>query len=147
VTVWIEWTRVATEHGDQLVVHDLDERLAGIEAARDFFTERAIPHPLDERFRDRHRDVGLEQSHADRADSVAYVLFGDTAAAGHALDRLREASRQLIEHSRALGMVRAVGPCPRSLACARGGPRAGQPRRGRRAAVGFLDTRFRLPPI
>src|SRR5262245_43926872 len=103
MAVWIERARIAAQHLDQLVVHDLDERLAGIEAARDFLAERAIAHALDERFRDWQRDVGLEQRHANRAHGVAYVLFGDTAAAGHALDRLGEASRQLIEHSRALG--------------------------------------------
>ena len=42
--------RVAPEHGDQLVVHDFHERLARIQAARDFLAERAIAHAIDERF-------------------------------------------------------------------------------------------------
>src|SRR5688572_16955178 len=94
--------RVAAKHADQLVVDDLDERLAGIEAARDLLTKGAVADSLDERLRNGQRDVGLEQRHANRAHRLADVVFGDPAAACHALDGLREASRQLIEHWSAL---------------------------------------------
>ena len=61
----LQRARVAAEHCDQLVVDDLDERLARIEAARDLLAEGAVAHSLDERLGDRQRDVGLEQRHAE----------------------------------------------------------------------------------
>ncbi len=63
--------RVAAEHGDELVVDDLHERLTGIEAARDLLAERTVADAIDERLRDRQRDVRLEQRHADRPHGVA----------------------------------------------------------------------------
>ncbi len=57
----------------------------GIQAARDLLAERSIAHAVDERLRDRQRDVRLEQRHANRAHRLAHVLFGDSAAPGDAL--------------------------------------------------------------
>jgi len=94
----LQRARVAAEHPEQLVVHDLHERLAGIETAGDFLAERPVAHALDERLGDGQRDVRFEQRHSYRPHGVADVLFGDAAAAGHTLERLREASRELIEH-------------------------------------------------
>ena len=81
--------RIAAEHGNELVVHDLDERLTWIEAARDFLAEGPIADAIHERLGDRQRDVGLEQRHADGPHGVFDVVFGDPAAAGHALDAPR----------------------------------------------------------
>ncbi len=90
--------RVAAEHGDQLVVHDLHEGLPGVQAPRDFLAERAIAHAVDERFRNGQRDVRLEQRHTNRAHRLAHVVLGDSAAPRDALQGGREARAELIEH-------------------------------------------------
>ena len=77
--------QVAAEHRHELVVHDLREGLAGVQAARDFLAERAIAHAIDERLRNRHCDVRLEQRHAYRTHGLTHILFSDAAAPGHAL--------------------------------------------------------------
>src|SRR6185295_19792360 len=46
-----EWTRSAAENSHELVMHDLDERLPGIEAARDFLAQRAVAYAIDKCFR------------------------------------------------------------------------------------------------
>jgi hypothetical protein len=84
----VQWARIAAEHRNQLVVHDLDERLPWIEAARHFLAERSIADSVHERFGDRQRHVGFEQRHANRPHGVFDVVFSDPAAAGHALDGL-----------------------------------------------------------
>ena len=78
--------RVAAEHCDQLVVDDLDERLAGIEAAGHLFAEGSVADSVDQSFGHRQRDVGLEQRHPNRPDGIADVVLGDPATARDALD-------------------------------------------------------------
>ena len=126
--------RVAAEHGDELVVDDLHERLTGIQAARHFLAERAVADSVDERLGHRQRDVCLEQRHANGPHGVADVVLGDPAAAGDALERLGEARRQLIEHAGTLGCDEPAW-AEQSLACAsrrRRAARAGSAR-GRHA--------------
>ena len=93
MAVRIHWARVATEHRDQLVVDDLDERLARIEAAGHLLAEGSVADSVDQSFGHRQRDVGLEQRHPNRPDGIADVLFGDPATARDALDCLGEAGR------------------------------------------------------
>jgi hypothetical protein len=106
LTARIQRARVAAEHGDELVVDDLDERLAGVEAARHFLAERPVADPVDERLRDGQSHVRFEQRHANRPHGVTHVVFGDSAAARHALHRFRETRRQLVEHAETLSRRR-----------------------------------------
>jgi len=58
--VRLERTFLTAEHVDELVVHDLDECLTGIEAARDLLAEGSIAHAIHERLGHGQRDVGFE---------------------------------------------------------------------------------------
>ena len=83
----------------------------------------------------------------NRPHGIADVLLGDPAAAGDALDRLGEASRQLIEHSEALGKV------GRSVWAGKPSMRARAPTAGRRPSPAVrlpsasLTLGFAVPPI
>ena len=63
----------AAERLDQLVVHDLDELLAGRQALRQLGADRALLHALDERAHDADVDVGFEQRDADLARDLVDV--------------------------------------------------------------------------
>ena len=77
----------AAHERDELLVQDADERLAGRQAGGDFRAERLLLDPLDECLDHRQRNVGFEQRHAHFAQGLAYIFFGDAAAAAQRVDR------------------------------------------------------------
>ena len=71
---------------DQLVVHDLDDHLAGRDRLDDVDADRALLHLLDEAARHVERDVGLEQRAADLAQRRVDVLLRQRAEPGQAVE-------------------------------------------------------------
>ena len=84
--------------GDQLVVNDLDDLLAGVEGAEDSRSERFFRDLGDEVVGDGVVDVGVEQRAADLDHRLADVGLGDAATATELLERLRQASLDALEH-------------------------------------------------
>src|SRR5262249_43153589 len=84
--------------GDQLVVDDLDDLLAGIEGTEDLLAERALLHALDEVVGDGVVDVRVEQGFADLLQAVAHVRFGEPAAATQFLQGLAETTLDAFKH-------------------------------------------------
>ena len=70
------------EDGGQLLVDDLDDLLAGVEAFEDLGTDCARADAGDEVLDDAEVDVRLEQRQPDGAHRFVDVGFGDAAAAG-----------------------------------------------------------------
>src|SRR5258706_4410634 len=78
--------RVAAEDFDQLVVHDLDDLLAGRERSRDLLAEGLDLNLIDELFDDLDVDVSFEQSHADFPQGLLDVFFGERALAAEVFE-------------------------------------------------------------
>ena len=70
------------EDGGQLLVDDLDDLLAGVEAFENLCTDCARPDPRDEVLDDAEVDVCLEQGQTDVAHGGIDVGLGHPAAAG-----------------------------------------------------------------
>ncbi len=60
---------------------------------------------VDEGLDDRQRDVRLEQRHADLAQRVGDVFFGQPAAAPEAFDDGRKTGGKLVEHALATSVA------------------------------------------
>src|SRR5690606_2724706 len=75
----------AAEHLDELVVDDLDDLLAGIQAGEQVGADRALAHAGDEVLDDLEVDVGLEQGEADLTQRDVEVGLGDPGLAAQAL--------------------------------------------------------------
>ena len=74
--------RAARAHqGRQLVVDDLHDLLAGLQALQDLLAEGALANLGDELLDDLEVDVGLEQREADLAHGAGDRLFVELAAA------------------------------------------------------------------
>ena len=84
--VEIDRLRVGAERADQLVVHDLDDHLAGRDRLDDVDADRAFLHLLDEAARHVERDVGLEQRAADLAQRRIDGLLRQRAEPGQAVE-------------------------------------------------------------
>ena len=85
-------------HLHQLLVHDLHECLARIQGGIDLLAERSLLHLLDEVLDDRERHVGLEQRHANFAQRIADVLFGESCFTRETTEGLSEFFRKTVEH-------------------------------------------------
>ena len=83
----IDWPSDA-ERLDQLVVHDLDDHLAGRHRLDELGADRLLLHLLGEGARHVERDVGFEQRAADLAQRLLDVGFAQRAA-----------PRQLVENA------------------------------------------------
>ena len=83
--------RNALAHGGgQLFLHDADQDLAGRERVDDFLAQGFVFHAGDEIAHHRQCHVGFEQSHADFAQHVGHIRFGDAGLATDLLDQLGE---------------------------------------------------------
>ena len=76
----------AAERRDQLVVHDLDDHLAGRDRLDDFDADRLLLDVVDEGARDIERDVGFEQRAANFAHRLVDVGFAQRTAAGELVE-------------------------------------------------------------
>ena len=79
---------IRAEHGDKLVIDDLDHHLAGRDRAQDFLADRLGLHLVDEVAHHIERDVRFEQRTAHLAHRLADVALGERAA-----------TRQLVENA------------------------------------------------
>ena len=84
--VEIDRLRVGAERRDQLVVHDLDDHLAGRDRLDDVDADRALLDLLDEGARHVERDVGLQQCAANLAQRRIDVLLRQRAAPRQAVE-------------------------------------------------------------
>ena len=82
----------------QLVVDDLDERLARVKAFQHLLTEGLFLDLLHELLDHRQGHVGLQQRLAHLAQGVADIVFGELPLAGQAFQRLTQAVREILEH-------------------------------------------------
>ena len=88
----------AAQDAHQLVVHDLDDLLGGVERLGNFRAEGALLHVGDELADHGHRDVGVEQGATDFADGCINVCLGEAALAAQVLKGCRQAVGERIEH-------------------------------------------------
>ncbi len=77
---------VFAEQRNQLVAHDLDHLLGGRERGEHFVRHGLRADVLDQVADDVEVDVGLEQSHADFAQSFGNVFFSERALAAKAFE-------------------------------------------------------------
>ena len=89
---------VGAQRGDQLVVHDLDDHLAGRDRLHHLDADRLLLDVVGEGARHVERDVGLEQRPAHFAQRRVDVGFAERAAAGEAVENAAKLFRQVIEH-------------------------------------------------
>ena len=89
---------LAAQHLDQLVVDDLDDLLAGLDAIEHVGSERALAHAGDEVLDDLEVDVRLEQGKANLAQRDVEVGLGDLGLATQAVGDRLQARRQGFEH-------------------------------------------------
>ena len=86
------------EHGDQFIVDDLDDLLAGRDRLEHVLADRLLGHRVDETADNRQRDIGLEQRDAYLAHRFAHVVFRQRAAPLEAIEHIAEAVGQIVEH-------------------------------------------------
>ena len=82
----------------QLLVDDLDDHLAGIEALEDPLADRLLADSGDEGLRDLVVDVGLEQGETDLAHRLVDVVLAQLSARAQVRHRALEALGELVEH-------------------------------------------------
>ena len=86
----IGWA-VAAEHGDELVVDDLDDLLAGRDRFRHRRADGAFGHALHEVAHHVERDIGLEQRAAHLAHGLAHVALRESAASAQLVEYAAQA--------------------------------------------------------
>ena len=64
---------MAAQRLDQLLVYDLDHLLGGGKGREHFLSHRLLPNVFNELLDDTEVDVGLEQGHANLAQSLVHV--------------------------------------------------------------------------
>src|SRR5262249_15058127 len=84
--------------GDEFVVNDLDDLLAGVEGAEDFLADGAFGDALDESVGDGEVHVGIEQRAADLLHALADVGFGDAPAAAQLLQPFAQGFLDAFKH-------------------------------------------------
>ena len=82
------------ERRDQLVVHDLDDHLAGRDRLHHLDADRVLLDVVGEGARHVERDVGLQQRAAHFAQRRVDVGFAERAAAGEAVENAAKFFRQ-----------------------------------------------------
>ena len=94
---------VAAEYGDELVVDDADDLLAGRDRLQHVDADRALADARDEVAHDLEVDVGLEQRDAQLAQRGVEVVLGDAPAPAEAAEGGLEAFAEGVKHG--LGSV------------------------------------------
>ena len=90
---------LASEHVDQLVMHDLDDLLAGLDSVEHVGADRLLAHAGNEGLDDLVVDIGLQQGKPDLAQGDVKVGLGDLGLATQAGGDGLQARRQGFEHS------------------------------------------------
>ena len=82
---------VRAQHGDQLVVHDLDHHLPGRDRLDHILADSLGLHLVGELAHHLERDVGLQKRAAHLAHRLGHVALGQRAAAGQLVEDARQA--------------------------------------------------------
>ena len=85
-----------------MVVHDLDDHLAGRDRAHHVLADRLLAHRGDEIAHHRERDIGFEERDADLAHRGGDIVLAERAAPAQPVEDLVEAVAEGVKH----------GPCP-----------------------------------
>ena len=101
---------LAAECTGQLVVHGLDDLLAGVERLRPRCADGMLADAVAHRPHDGDVDVGFEQRRADLFHHLVDVGLGETALAANLGDDAFEAVGQIVEHRRQGYRPRPAGP-------------------------------------
>jgi hypothetical protein len=88
------------EQFDQFIADDLDDLLAGLDAAHDLLADGLLFHRLDEIPGHLEIDIGFEQGHAHLAEGVRDVVLGDFAETAQVFERLLKFAAERVEHGR-----------------------------------------------
>ena len=105
------------EDRGQLLVHDLDDLLTGVEALEHLLADGTLAHSGDEVLDDAEVDVRLEQRQAHLAQGGIDVRLGNAAAATQAAEDAAQSFGKIVKHgnqefTRADGRPRTNGHCP-----------------------------------
>jgi hypothetical protein len=98
VAAEVEDPVAASEQLDELVVDDLHDLLAGVEALEDVLADRLLADGRDELLDDLEVDVGLEQREPDLAHGGIDVGLADPTPAGEVPEGLAQALAEGVEH-------------------------------------------------
>ncbi len=74
------------QHAHQLVMHDLDDHLAGRDGAHHVLADRLRLHGIGEVAHHVERDIGLEQSAAHLAHGFRHVSLGQRPLTGELVE-------------------------------------------------------------
>jgi hypothetical protein len=96
----IDGPHAGSHQRDQLVMDDLDERLARRQALVNLEAHDFAADGLDEGLHHGQCDVRFQQRHAHLAQCVADVLVGQPSAAAQVLDDALQALGQFVEHGK-----------------------------------------------
>ncbi len=89
---------LAAQQLDQLIIDDLDDHLAGRDAAQHLVADRPVLDRSDEILDDRQRHVGFEQRHPDVAQGRLDIRSTQGAPALQAIEDVAKPARKRIEH-------------------------------------------------
>jgi hypothetical protein len=101
VALEVERPVAAAQQRDELVVDDLHDLLAGVQALEHLRPDRLLADVGDEVLDHLEVDVGLEQAQPNLAHRGVDVRLADTAAAGQVGEGLAKTFAQAVEHGRA----------------------------------------------
>src|SRR3954454_21171443 len=86
------------EDRGQLLVHDLDDLLPGVEALEHVLTDGTFADARDELLDDTKVDVALEQRQANLTHRGVNVRLGNSAVAGQAPEDVAQPVGKIIKH-------------------------------------------------
>ena len=95
----IDRHRIGAQHGDELVVHDLDNHLPGGDRAQNLLADGLRLDLLGEVLDDVERHVGLDERAPHLAHGFADVALGERAAPRQLVEDARKAIRQRLKHA------------------------------------------------
>ena len=79
-------------------MNDSNQRLTRTQGADYFFADRLLPDSSNQRFDRRQRNVGLQQSEPDLAQSISDIIFGEACLTAQRLHDAGKTLGQVIEH-------------------------------------------------
>ncbi len=88
----------AAEQLDELIVDDLDDRLARRQRLEDVLADGLFADAVDEALDDLEVDVGLEEGDAHLAEGLDDILLRQPAESAEPVENTREATSQAVEH-------------------------------------------------
>ena len=123
-----------TQDRDQLVMDDLDDLLAGVEAGQDLLADSPLANAPHKLFDDLEVDVGLEQGQADLSQGSVEIGLGDLGFATQALsDALQARGKGFEPVPGGCGGSGMRAPGARAANPTTGHPRGQSPRRAGQA--------------